>query len=237
MRKQITKILPRSKWSDIVIIENNEPLVPVIETDTLKTGLILKGYETSFLVRKSVRDKLYQVSQSLPQGMCLLVIEGYRSVEDQKKSWDSGVEIRRFEQPNVSIEEIERQVSLVTARPNTLANHNCGGAVDVTLIYQDGTKVDMGTPYPSEIKESISEIQKKYRMFTNTFLKRRITKEQELHRKILRERMEEQGFVWYPGEWWHFCYGDRMWAVYTKQKECMYGPVSKQLIQNGDLNA
>lgn len=236
MKHQITNILPRSKWLDIVIKENNEPLVEITETNKLKISKIVKGYSVSFKVREGVAQKLYNVADSLPQGICLLVIEGYRSVEDQKKSWDNGVSMRMKEQSQQSTEEIERQVSLVTARPNELANHNCGGAVDVTLLNEDGTSVPMGTPYPSEIQENISGIQKKYRMFPNSLFKRRITKEEEENRKILRTKMEEQGFVWYPGEWWHYCYGDRMWAVYTKRKECMYGPVVKQSIQNADLN-
>ncbi|MCC6520971.1 hypothetical protein IT403_03270 [Candidatus Nomurabacteria bacterium] len=37
--------------------------------------------------------------------------------------------------------------------------------------------------------------------------------------------MTSVGFVYYPGEWWHYCYGDRMWAVYSRRKECVYGPV------------
>ena len=35
--------------------------------------------------------------------------------------------------------------------------------------------------------------------------------------------MENAGFKNYPNEWWHFCYGDRMWAAYSKRKDCFYG--------------
>lgn len=37
--------------------------------------------------------------------------------------------------------------------------------------------------------------------------------------------MKKEDFVWYPGEWWHYCFGDRMWAVYSNQIECFYGPI------------
>jgi D-alanyl-D-alanine dipeptidase len=53
----------------------------------------------------------------------------------------------------------------------------------------------------------------------------KITEEQKANRKILRDAMEKEDFVWYPGEWWHYCFGDRMWAVYSNQKECFYGPI------------
>ena len=35
-------------------------------------------------------------------------------------------------------------------------------------------------------------------------------------------------FVNFPGEWWHFCYGDKMWAAYKNKKECKYGYISKE---------
>ena len=54
-----------------------------------------------------------------------------------------------------------------------------------------------------------------------------INEDQKQNRKILREAMERAGFVWYPGEWWHYCYGDRMWAVYTNRQECFYGPIQE----------
>jgi D-alanyl-D-alanine dipeptidase len=53
----------------------------------------------------------------------------------------------------------------------------------------------------------------------------KITDEQKANRKILRDAMEKEDFVWYPGEWWHYCFGDRMWAVYSNQRECFYGPI------------
>lgn len=37
--------------------------------------------------------------------------------------------------------------------------------------------------------------------------------------------MKKNGFVNYPNEWWHFCYGDRMWAAYSGKKTCFYGLV------------
>ena len=34
--------------------------------------------------------------------------------------------------------------------------------------------------------------------------------------------MKNAGFANYPLEWWHFSYGDRLWAAYTNQKEAVY---------------
>ena len=218
MNQQIRYILPRSAWQDMIIKENGESLVEIKETDRIKLGLIEK-HGASFLVRKSVLDKLEKVSESLPEGFNLAIIEGYRNMENQQKSWYRSFDALKIENPSWSDGQIENQVKLVVAKPNPLANHHCGGAVDLTLCYSDGTLVDMGSPYPS--KGYGIEIQKKFPMFTGG-----ITEEQKHNRSVLRDTMAEFGFVWYPGEWWHYCYGDRMWAVYSGRAECFYGSIS-----------
>jgi hypothetical protein len=89
-----------------------------------------------------------------------------------------------------------------------------GAQDNVDALVCNGELVDMGTKPQALAEKKVVE------MFSEL-----ITDEQKQNRTILREVMESVGFVWYPGEWWHYCYGDRMWAVYTEQKECFYGPI------------
>ena len=35
--------------------------------------------------------------------------------------------------------------------------------------------------------------------------------------------MTEAGLAQHPQEWWHFCYGERMWAWLTGQEMAIYG--------------
>ena len=35
--------------------------------------------------------------------------------------------------------------------------------------------------------------------------------------------MTQSGFINYPLEWWHFCYGDKMYAAYKFEKKAIYG--------------
>lgn len=79
--EQITKTLPASAWKGITIKECGEPLVEVPEMPKLKLGLLKKEYVTSFLVREGIRAKLIRVTESLPDNMCLVLIEGWRSME------------------------------------------------------------------------------------------------------------------------------------------------------------
>lgn len=218
MKNQIENILPRSAWDNVTIRENNELLFEVQETEKLKIGLVTKSYTPSFFVRKTIAEKLYKVSENLPEGINLVLIEGYRTMKSQQDSWNSACLKLKIENPELTDGEVEKQVRLIIAKPLPLANHHCGGAVDVALAYRDGALLDMGTPYPGEAMSA-----KWYKKFQMLSLE--ITDEQKANRKILRDAMETEDFVWYPGEWWHYCWGDRMWAVYSNQTECFYGPV------------
>lgn len=215
---QITKTLPRAAWQNVVVLENDEPLVEIQETNKLKPGLISKNYQPTFLVRRTVAEKLRKVADSLPEDLVLVLIEGYRTLAAQNNSWNSKFHKLRIENPDWTDEEVEQQVALVVARPQPLANHHCGGAIDVTLAYRNGSLVNMGTPYPSFSMSA--DWHKKFMM-----LSEEITPEEQANRLILRSAMESEGFVWYPGEWWHYCWGDRMWAVYSERPECFYGPI------------
>jgi D-alanyl-D-alanine dipeptidase len=215
MNNQITKTLPKSAWQDVVIVENNERLVEVVETATLIHGSQFGPWESnnSYLLRETVATMLDEASRKLSDGYKLAIVEGVRSIEKQQEHWNRKFEHFSAEHPEWSQEEVEHQTALVVARSAPLANNNCGGAVDVALVY-NSELVDMGTKPQALAEKKVVE------MFLEL-----ITNEQVQNRTILREAMESVGFVWYPGEWWHYCYGDRMWAVYTERKECFYGPI------------
>ncbi len=217
--KQIETTLPASDWRNIPIVECSEPLVPVPEMPKLKLGLLKKEYETTFFVRAGLLARLILASERLPDNMCLVLIEGWRSMEHQKRSWDSKWAIYKKAHPDWSDEEIDKKVRLIVARPSPFANHHCGGAVDVTLAYKDtGELVDMGTPYPHD--NMGTEWPKLFPMHAEG-----ITYEQKENRRILREVMESVDCVYFPHEWWHYCFNDRMWAGYTNQVECGYGSI------------
>lgn len=200
-RKQITKTLPVLFWKKVIIHENNEPLVDYC----------------GFQVRKAIAEKLDYAKKKLPQGISLKLLDGYRSLERQRQVWDRKWDIVKSENPNWSDDKIDQEVRLVVARPYGITNHVCGGAVDVCLMNESGEMLDFGTEYAAAGEAS----RRKCPMFASD-----LTPEQVRNRKILRDTMTSAGFVYYPGEWWHYCYGDRMWAVYTGRSECFYGPVA-----------
>jgi len=82
--------------------------------------------------------------------------------------------------------------------------HSTGGAVDVTIVNQQGVKLDMG----GEIDE-LSE-----RSHPDYYLSDQDGDNQQYHfnRQLLNRAMTNAGFYQHPGEWWHFSLGDQMWA-------------------------
>jgi D-alanyl-D-alanine dipeptidase len=89
------------------------------------------------------------------------------------------------------------------------SGHTTGGAVDVTLFYC-GKEVDCGSRYLTFTPQTP----------TRSNVLNRI---QRRNRFILYNAMTKAGFVNYPLEWWHFCYGDKMYAAYNFEKKAFYG--------------
>jgi D-alanyl-D-alanine dipeptidase len=190
---QTTHTLPKEKWKNIVIKENNDPIVLI----QLTSKIVLENPDIK--IRKHVISMLEKASNNLPDNLCLYIVEGVRSLEKQKQQWDICYENMRKEFPGSDVDFLEKQTGLLVAKPSPLANHNCGGAIDLQLVYKDsGEIVDMGTSIQSNHDYRLAQ------MFSED-----INEEQKQNRRILREAMEQAGFVWYPGEWWHYCYGDR----------------------------
>ena len=89
------------------------------------------------------------------------------------------------------------------------SGHTTGGAVDVTLFYC-GKEVDCGNKYLNFTPQTPT--------WSNA-----LNRSQQRNRFILYNAMTQAGFVNYPLEWWHFCYGDKMYAAYKFEKKAFYG--------------
>lgn len=158
---------------------------------------------------------LVEASKNIPKGYKLLVVTCFRSVEMQSEMyWNRKKQLaKRF--PFMMIfryKEWLRMVGTYTAPPGG-SPHHTGSAIDLTVIGPDGERLDMGT--------SLIDYGIKVHMIND-----KITQKQAENRKLLRDAMMKAGFAYYPLEWWHYCYGDRMWAAYTEHKQCFYGPLN-----------
>jgi D-alanyl-D-alanine dipeptidase len=77
------------------------------------------------------------------------------------------------------------------ANPKRGSIHNRGGAVDVTLVDNQGNELDMGTPFDYFGKEAHHT----YTKHSNTI---------QNNRNILKNTLKKHGFKSIYSEWWHY---------------------------------
>ena len=192
-RLGIRKVLPAYFIRRVPVRENGEKLVP------------WKGK----LVREGVRERLIHAESLLPNGYQLCIREGYRSLNRQRMLWEKRFQVLRSKYPTYSREEIERLTTLGTARGTGNGPHQSGGAVDVCLLNEQGNPIPMGTNIIEFNEKTPTE---------NPYL----THEERKNRAILVSAMLGAGFINYPAEWWHYSYGDQMWAAYSRKPFAVY---------------
>lgn len=210
VRLKIRSVLPVYYINRVKINECGEQLVRIDENTDI---IIDKRMQKPVYLRKGVYDKLKLIIEDVKKdGYQVKLYDAYRTLEDQIKSWEERLEQTRREFPEYTEEQVIGATSLRVAKVediNNVGGHQTGGAIDITLV-KDGVELDMGTKYEEYNQRTITK-------------NKLISKEQKDNRKYLKKKLEKRGFSNFPAEWWHYSYGDRMWAAYTNKKECIYG--------------
>lgn len=198
--------LPSFVVSSMPIIENGESLVEIS-----KHSRIVCVAPNPY-VRASVAKMLLSVADNLPQGFCLKILYAFRDQETQQRFWDEALNDVKIKNPSASSDEIIRITKSLSAEPGGVGPHQTGGAVDVTLIDEVGNELQMGTNYRDH--SNLAKIPMFSKLCTPT---------EKSNRAILCKIMLGAGFYYYPGEWWHYSYGDQSWAAYTGNTVAVYG--------------
>lgn len=204
--------LPAFVINSVKECDNGEPLV-----DIKKSGLQLffggrLTKEEQVFLRKAVADKIISASKSLPDGICFIIYDAYRPLSVQQEAWDKKYAYFKTLYPDETDDQITLRTKRVIADPRRgHGGHQTGGAIDIGLCDKNGAELDMGIIYLGQGKS----------IRTNA----KVNGTAQRNRKLLCGIMKKNGFVNYPNEWWHFCYGDRMWAAYSGKKTCFYGLV------------
>ena len=209
-RLGLRKILPKKIVSRVVVTGSSESVVEVLETTRLK---ISKSCPQAPTLRFSVAGLLEKSARNLPEGYSLVLFEGFRPLSRQQFLWDNQYEKIKKENPGLPQGELERRTRIFVAKPDASSGgHQTGAAVDVTLGNQNGEELFLGTKMHEFSPATATDA-------------KNISDEAKKLRAILLTAMRSAGFVNYPGEWWHFSYGDKLWAAYSRRKECRFGPV------------
>ncbi|MEV7616112.1 M15 family metallopeptidase [Streptomyces sp. NPDC089799] len=168
-------------------------------------------------LRSGVLDRLLQAQLLLPEGLRLLVVEGFRPPVLQQRYFEEYAAELRAGHGDWPAEELRAQASRYVSPPE-IAPHSAGAAVDLTLVDADGTELDMGTRVNASPEES------RGRCYT---LADGLSPGARLHRATLSRALTGAGLVNYPTEWWHWSFGDRYWALMAGKPEALYGPASQ----------
>jgi zinc D-Ala-D-Ala dipeptidase len=116
------------------------------------------------------------------------------------------------------VDEVEKYWAAPTAGRNSPSPHSTGGAVDLTLVFKDtrqplymgGLFDDLTTTawtdgYEHAAPASMSD------------------EEARANRRLLYWVMTEAGFANNPTEWWHYSWGDQLWARLMGNPAAHYG--------------
>ncbi|MFC5218207.1 M15 family metallopeptidase [Streptomyces coerulescens] len=200
----------------IPVLECGDPLVDLRESSLLEVDPRQADPDGAYaMVREGVAVRLERAARLLPDGLRLLVTEGYRPLALQTRYFDEyRAELRRTH-PDWPDGHLRSQTSRSVAPPET-APHVAGAAVDLTLCTTGGDELDLGTPVDASPEASGGAC------YTDA---PDISDQARHNRRALCAALTTAGLINYPTEWWHWSYGDRYWALLTGAPAARYGPM------------
>jgi D-alanyl-D-alanine dipeptidase len=187
--------------------------------------LAVEGATDKLLLRVSLGEKLARVNARAGQaGLELFLFDAWRPRAVQAFFHDVWMprELQRRD-PSLSgkalMEEVERYWAAPSEDENSPAPHATGGAVDLTLRRKGGDHLWMGSLF-----DDVTALAHRDR-FENLSAENFSYSDEEAraNRRLLHWLMVEEGFAGHPDEWWHFSWGDQMWAALTGAPFAHYG--------------
>lgn len=217
-------------YQQIEIVECGEPLVPipmqelaVVTPHPYEALGAPYGDRSPYWLRQSVVVALQQAQQQLRKthpSWRIQVFDAYRPISVQQFMVDYTAQALAHQRgllleqlsaaaKQVLLAEVYQFWALPSHDPKTPPPHSTGAAIDITLVDGVGQPVEMGSP--------IDEVSA--RSYPNHFQQFADAASQKFHhnRNLLRACMSSAGFQQHPNEWWHFSYGDQLWAWLISQ--------------------
>ncbi len=184
------------------------------------------GSIAGLFLRRSVAARLARVDAVLrAEGLMLHVFDAFRPRAVQTFFHDTWMPAQlRRERPDIDDAALRREVEAYWAAPTQSAEspapHETGSAVDLTIaVARNGDPLPMGS-----IFDDMHEI-----AWTDHFERDAVARASTTGAEALRNRrllywlMAGEGFANNPNEWWHFSWGDQMWAKLTGAPAALYG--------------
>lgn len=217
------------KLSQITIAESGERLQPAslmpesIRVYPVYFKMGIPGSIPECHLRLGVYERLLEAALQLPDEFRLVVLDGWRPYTVQQYLFDALIKIMERDHPDRSTEQQIAIARNLVSPPSELnlapSPHLTGGAIDVTLADKKGRLLDMGTLFdeasPLSYTASLEPLTD-----PNEAQKTIIN-----NRRILYNIMIDAGFTNLPSEWWHYDFGDQLWAWYSGNNQAIYGAI------------
>jgi D-alanyl-D-alanine dipeptidase len=215
------------KYEHIPIVEYDDPLVNLIHYGfELEPAYYNVGLSETPIIylRESVAERLTTVREELAP-LNFKIWDGWRSREVQHKIYFNYWKKMEIEHPDWSKEQLKEQVGTfvtIATDPNRIPIHSTGGSVDLTLVCEDGAELDMGTGFDHFGPEAAAFFYEQNSRSNEAACK---------NRRILREALTNVDFRFDDDEWWHFDYGNQIWAAALGKQHAIYSEADARLLR------
>jgi D-alanyl-D-alanine dipeptidase len=211
------------KYEFVSIQECHDPLVDLSSYDfVLEPSYFKQGLSSTdkMYLRKSVADKLAKIQKRL-RNYTFKIWDGYRSRAVQKNIYQKFWNELHEKHPEWNEGQLKQEVSVfvtVADIGHRIPPHATGGTADLTLVDPNGVELDMGTGFDHFGPEAAPLY----------FEEHDVNRHAKRNRRLLREAMIAEGFRADTEEWWHYDYGNQLWALHYNKPYAIYGETSPE---------
>ena len=210
-------------WSPIPIEECGEPLQDLPREflrmephPYMALGAPYGASGNPFQLRQGVVQRLLKAQQRLSDhdpSLRLSIFDAWRPIAVQAfmvehsiadLCRERGVELMSGDAFDRVVADVGRFWAAPSRDPATPPPHSTGAAVDLTLSSREGIPLEMG----GEI-DAIGAISEPEHYAEQEDPDARCWHQR---RQLLADVMDASGFAQHPNEWWHYSFGDQLWA-------------------------
>ncbi len=211
-------------FENIKISENYDPMVDLKNYPFVLAPMYFDWGLSKFSdlwVRKEIADKLQAVQEKHLDslGKKFKIWDPWRSRVVQDNIYQKFWQEMALKNPEWGEERLAQEVGVFVTKAddkNRIPPHATGGAIDLTVVEEDGAEVDFGTMFDHFGSEAA----------TNYFENNDKNNVARDNRRWFHKIMIEEGFETDHDEWWHFDFGNQKWAVQSNKLEAFYGEVT-----------
>jgi len=213
---------PISRLIEIGIEDNGELLVDIFSVcPDLRWAAQSPRFDfpRSGLARVTIAEMLRTAQSLLPRGLHLEIVGAFRPFAIQKLMYETARAELAVKHPDWDDELLTEYINVFSAPPIwvTPPPHTTGGAVDLSIIDEQGERLDMVSPHEIGWDSAPTDVAG-------------LSPTARVNRDLLIDVLNQAGLTNFPGEWWHWSWGEPGWSLRTGRCVALYGAVPENEI-------